>query len=172
MIHEVETLTLKNFTLRNGYSEVQGCAGGGALLIAANDMYNPSNGNLGAEQGEISTPLIENLIIEDSHSYTGGGLSFFRVNGPIVNNLIIRNNTSSLHGGGIFIYVSDVILNDLTIYGNETLGTEESNISHGGGIMINQGGGSYNNLHIYENTAIAMGGALWCSYGGWWSLNT
>ena len=156
LIHEVETLTLKNFTLRNGYSEAHGCAGGGALLIAADDMYNPDNGNFGAEQGEISTPLIENLIIEDSHSYTGGGLSFFRVNGPIVNNLIIRNNTSSLHGGGIFIYVSDVTLNDLTIYGNETLGTEVDDISHGGGIMINQGGGTYNNLHIYDNTAIAM----------------
>ena len=171
LIHEVETLTLKNFTLRNGYTEAHGCTGGGALLVAANDMYNPDNGNFGAEQGEISTPLIENLIIEDSHSYTGGGLSFFRVNGPIVNNLIIRNNTSSLHGGGIFIYVSDVTLNDLTIYGNETLGTEVDDISHGGGIMINQGGGTYNNLHIYDNTAIAMGGALWCSYGGWWSLN-
>ena len=171
LIHEVETLTLKNFTLRNGYSEAHGCAGGGALLIAADDMYNPSSGNGGPEQGEISTPLIENLIIEDSHSYTGGGLSFFRVNGPIVNNLIIRNNTSSLHGGGIFIYVSDVTLNDLTIYGNETLGTEVDDISHGGGIMINQGGGTYNNLHIYDNTAVAMGGALWCSYGGWWSLN-
>ena len=87
LIHEVETLTLKNFTLRNGYSEAHGCAGGGALLVAADDMYNASYGNGGAEQGEISTPLIENLIIEDSHSYTGGGLSFFRVNGPIVNNL-------------------------------------------------------------------------------------
>ena len=171
LIHEVETLTLKNFTLRNGYTEAHGCAGGGALLVAADDMYTASYGNGGAEQGEISTPLIENLIIEDSHSYTGGGLSFFRVNGPIVNNLIIRNNTSSFHGGGMFIYVSDVTLNDLTIYGNETLGADGYDVSHGGGIMMNQAGGTYSNLHIYDNTAVAMGGALWCSYGGWWSLN-
>ena len=74
-------------------------------MVAANDMYNPDNGNFGAEQGEISTPLIENLIIEDSHSYTGGGLSFFRVNGPIVNNLIIRNNTSSMVVEFLFMFL-------------------------------------------------------------------
>ena len=40
MIKEVETVTLKNFTLTNGYSESQGCTGGGGLLIAANDMLS------------------------------------------------------------------------------------------------------------------------------------
>ena len=40
IIKEVETVTLKNFTLTNGYSESQGCTGGGGLLIAANEMFN------------------------------------------------------------------------------------------------------------------------------------
>ena len=52
IVKEVETLTLKNFTLANGYSEGHGCTGGGGLLIAANDMYN-----LGAGDGGIGLDL-------------------------------------------------------------------------------------------------------------------
>jgi hypothetical protein len=98
IIKEVETVTLKNFTLMNGYSEGHGCAGGGGLLIAADDMYNMYDGDGGTGVDVISTPLIENLIIENSHSKNGGGLSFFRTHGPILNNVIIRNNTAAAFG--------------------------------------------------------------------------
>ena len=65
IIKEVETVTLKNFTLMNGYSESHGCSGGGGLLIAADDMYNMYADDGGTGVDVNSTPLIENLIIED-----------------------------------------------------------------------------------------------------------
>ena len=76
IIKEVETVTLKNFTLTNGYTESHGCTGGGGLLIAANDMYNNFPGDGGTGVDAISTPLIENVIIENNHSHNGGGYPF------------------------------------------------------------------------------------------------
>ena len=96
-------------TLKNGYSESHGCSGGGALLVTSNDTKDLS------WEMETNLAVVENLIIENSYSHNGGGLSIYRVDGPTVSNLIVRNNSATMHGGGIFVYSSDVAMEDVEI---------------------------------------------------------
>ena len=162
MIKEVETVTLKNFTLTNGYSESQGCTGGGGLLIAANDMFNLFEGDGGTGVDAISTPLIENVIIENSHSYNGGGLSFFRTHGPVLNNVIIRNNVASAFGGGVFCYGGGITMTNVTVTGNQNMGGGQ-----GGGMMLAGTEGTLDNMTITNNTANgAHGGGIWTNGSG------
>ncbi|HJM94634.1 MAG TPA: DUF1565 domain-containing protein, partial [Candidatus Marinimicrobia bacterium] len=84
IIKEVENVTVANLTLTGGYSEGHGCTGGGGLLLTADDMFNLFDGDGGTGVDAISTPLIENVIIENNHSHNGGGLSFFRTHGPVL----------------------------------------------------------------------------------------
>jgi len=162
IIKEVETVTLKNFTLTNGYSESQGCTGGGGLLIAANDMFNLFEGDGGTGVDAISTPLIENVIIENSHSYNGGGLSFFRTHGPVLNNVIIRNNVASAFGGGVFCYGGGITMTNVTVTGNQNMGGGQ-----GGGMMLAGAEGTLDNMTITNNTANgAHGGGIWTNSSG------
>ena len=162
IIKEVETVTLKNFTLTNGYSESQGCTGGGGLLIAANDMFNLFEGDGGTGLDAISTPLIENVIIENSHSYNGGGLSFFRTHGPVLNNVIIRNNVASAFGGGVFCYGGGITMTNVTVTGNQNMGGGQ-----GGGMMLAGTEGTLDNMTITNNTANgAHGGGIWTNGSG------
>jgi len=162
IIKEVETVTLKNFTLTNGYSESQGCTGGGGLLIAANDMFNLFEGDGGTGVDAISTPLIENVIIENSHSYNGGGLSFFRTHGPVLNNVIIRNNVASAFGGGVFCYGGGITMTNVTVTGNQNMGGGQ-----GGGMMLAGTEGTLDNMTITNNTANgAHGGGIWTNSSG------
>jgi hypothetical protein len=73
IIQEVETVTLKNFTLTNGYTEGHGCRGGGGLLVSSNNLFDITL------PPQTSTPVIENIILENNWSHNGGGLSFFLV---------------------------------------------------------------------------------------------
>ena len=59
---EVEDVTFKNFTLVNGYSEGHGCIGGGGLLVTSENMFDITVPPV------TSTPVIENLIIENNWS--------------------------------------------------------------------------------------------------------
>jgi len=162
IIKEVETVTLKNFTLMNGYSEGHGCSGGGGLLIAADDMYNLYDGDGGTGVDVTSTPLIENLIIENSHSKNGGGLSFFRTHGPILNNVIIRNNTATAFGGGVFSYGGGITMTNVTVTGNQNMGEGQ-----GGGMMLAGTEGTLDNMTITDNTANgAHGGGIWTNSSG------
>ena len=162
IIKEVETVTLKNFTLTNGYSESQGCTGGGGLLIAANDMFNLFEGDGGTGLDANSTPLIENVIIENSHSYNGGGLSFFRTHGPVLNNVIIRNNVASAFGGGVFCYGGGITMTNVTVTGNQNMGGGQ-----GGGMMLAGTEGTLDNMTITNNTANgAHGGGIWTNGSG------
>jgi len=162
IIKEVETVTLKNFTLTNGYSESQGCTGGGGLLIAANDMFNLFEGDGGTGVDAISTPIIENVIIENSHSYNGGGLSFFRTHGPVLNNVIIRNNVASAFGGGVFCYGGGITMTNVTVTGNQNMGGGQ-----GGGMMLAGTEGTLDNMTITNNTANgAHGGGIWTNSSG------
>jgi len=160
IIKEVENVRIANLTLTGGYSEGHGCAGGGGLLLAANDMFNLDSDN--GTNVASTYPIIENVIIENNHSHNGGGLSFFRVNGPVLNNVIIRNNTATAFGGGVFSYVSTTTMTGVTISGNQNQG-----VGQGGGIMLAASDGVFDNMTITNNYAVgAHGGGIWTNDSG------
>ena len=161
IIKEVENVVVANLTLTGGYSEFHGCTGGGGLLITANDMFNLYDGDGGTGVDVISTPTIENVIIEDNHSHNGGGLSFFRTHGPVLNNVIIRNNVATAFGGGVFSYGAKITMTDVTITGNENL--EDG---HGGGMMLAGTEGTFDNMTITNNTGCCHGGGVWTNHSG------
>jgi len=169
IIKEVENVTVANLTLTGGYSEGHGCTGGGALLVTANDTEN-----LDWEM-ETNLAVLDNLIIENSHSHNGGGLSLFRVDGPTVSNLVVRNNTASLMGGGIFVYVSDVTMSGIEISDNYCIGAYADdcgdNCGHGGGLFLNQSWGTYDEMNIHDNTASMNGGGVWSSFASGWTMS-
>ena len=168
IINEVENVYVASMTLTGGYSEGHGCAGGGALLVSASDMSN-----LSWDDQRISMATLENLIIENSHSHNGGGISFYRVAGPSLTDVVVSDNTSSFQGGGIFIYASDVTMNSVTVENNTCLGITfqgMDNFGHGGGVFLNQSTGQFSELSILNNNASSMGGGIWSSYGSGWTL--
>ena len=168
IINEVETTTLKNFTLTNGYSEGHGCTGGGGLLLAANDMFNLMEGDDGDATGiqVYSYPAIENVIIENNYSHNGGGLGIFRVIGPVLTNVTIRNNIALAFGGGVFSYVSGVTMTNVTIDGNQNLGNGQ-----GGGIMLANTSGTFDNMTITNNTAVGShAGGIWTNHSDDWVM--
>ena len=155
IIKEVEDVTFKNFTLVNGYSEGHGCIGGGGLLVTSENMFDITVPPV------TSTPVIENLIIENNWSHNGGGISFFLVDGPVLSNIVVRDNESTFHGGGIFIYVSNVVMSDVVVTGNRNWGNPNYwNVGNGGGIMSVASGAEITNLTVTDNIAVTMGGGL------------
>jgi len=168
IIKEVYNVRVANLTLTGGYSEGHGCTGGGALLVTANDTEN-----LDWEM-ETNLAVLDNLIIENSHSHNGGGLSLFRVDGTTVSNLIVRNNTASLMGGGIFVYSANVTMSNVEIHDNTCFGSYSEgcgdDCGHGGGLFLNQSEGSYDEMNIHDNTASMNGGGVWSSMASGWTM--
>ena len=155
IIQEVETVTLKNFTLTNGYTEGHGCRGGGGLLVSSNNLFDITL------PPQTSTPVIENIILENNWSHNGGGLSFFLVDGPVLSNIEVRNNQSTFHGGGVFIYVSNVVFTDLVVSENRNWGNPNYwNVGNGGGIMSVASGVDITNLTLTDNIGVTLGGGL------------
>ncbi|MBL51641.1 MAG: hypothetical protein CMG57_06750 [Candidatus Marinimicrobia bacterium] len=169
VIKEVENVRVESLTLTGGYSEVNhGCAGGGALLITANDIDNL------AWEMVPNNAEIENIIIENSHSHNGGGLSLFRVDGPTLNGVTVRNNEATMMGGGINVYASNITLSEIEIYNNSCIGTYYNGfneVGHGGGLFLNHSSGTFDQLHIYNNTASMNGGGVWSSEGSDWVMS-
>ena len=158
IIPECENVRISNMTLKNGYSEGLGCTGGGGLLITADDIYDMD------QPPKTSTPIIENLIIENNHSHNGGGLSFFNVDGPTVSNVKIRNNQCTFQGGGVYSYVSNVTMTDIEVMNNQSLGNEDAGgLGNGGGMMLIATGGVFTNLTISDNISPSFGGGIWAS---------
>ena len=158
IIPECENVRVANMTLKNGYSEGLGCTGGGGLLITADDIYDMN------QPPKTSTPIIENLIIENNHSHNGGGLSFFNVDGPTVSNVKIRNNQCTFQGGGVYSYVSNVTLSDIEVTNNQSLGYDDAGgLGNGGGMMLIATGGVFTNLTISDNISPSFGGGIWAS---------
>ena len=123
--------------------------------MTSNNMFDIS------EEPVVSTPIIENLIIENSWSHNGGGISFFLVDGPVLSNIIVRDNESTFHGGGIFVFVSNVVMSDLIVTGNRNYGNPNVfNVGHGGGIMSVASGVDITNLLLTNNLSVTMGGGL------------
>ena len=158
IIPECENVRVANMTLKNGYSEGLGCTGGGGLLITADDLYDMD------QSPKMSTPIIENLIIENNHSHNGGGLSFFNVDGPIVSNVKVRNNQCTFQGGGVYSYVSNVTITDMEVMNNQSLGNQDAGgLGNGGGMMLIATGGVFTNLTISDNISPSFGGGIWAS---------
>lgn len=167
IIPECENVKVANMTLRRGYSESHGCSGGGALLVTANDTRDLT------WDTRTNNAVIENLILENSHSKNGGGLSLFRVDGPTVKNLIVRNNTATMMGGGINVYSSIFSMEDVEIHDNLCYGTVlggMNDVGHGGGLFLNQTWGTLDNMNIHHNTASMNGGGVWSSEGSAWTM--
>ena len=155
IIKEVEDVLFKNFTLVNGYSEGHECIGGGGLLVTSENMYHIS------EPPVVSTPDIENRIIENNWSHNGGGISFFLVDGPVLSDIVVRDNEATFHGGGIFIYVSNVVMSDVVVTGNRNWGNPNYwNVGNGGGIMSVASGVDITNLTVTDNIGKTMGGGI------------
>ena len=168
VIPECENVRVANMTLKDGYSENHGCAGGGAILVTSNDRYDLS------WDMYPNNAILENLIIEDSYSKNGGGLSLFRVDGVTVNDVIVRNNTALMMGGGINVYVANVNMTDVEIYNNNCIGTFYggfNEVGHGGGLFLNQTWGTYDGMNIHDNVASMNGGGVWSSEGSAWTMS-
>ncbi len=168
VIPECENVRVANMTLKDGYSESHGCAGGGAILVTSNDRYDLS------WDMYPNNAILENLIIEDSYSKNGGGLSLFRVDGVTVNNVIVRNNTALMMGGGINVYSAHVDMSNVEIHDNICLGTYYdgyNDMGHGGGLFLNQTSGTYDGMNIYDNEASMNGGGVWSSFGSDWIMS-
>ena len=167
IIPESENVKVANMTLRRGYSENHGCAGGGALLVTSDDMIS-LDWNM-----QPNNAILENLILENSHSKNGGGLSFFNVDGPTVTNVVVRNNSALMQGGGINVYSSSVDMSNVEIHDNYCVGTYYQGMDdfgHGGGLFLNETSGNFDDIKIYNNTAAMNGGGIWSSFSSGWTL--
>lgn len=82
-------------------------------------LANASTGIGGGLSFDLSDPLIENNIFEANDSPLGGGFGILRsqVSGTITNNLVI-NNTAMFFGGGIALITSRANVSGNTIVGN------------------------------------------------------
>ena len=159
IIKVVENVRIENLTLTGGSSEGYGCTGGGGIQLSADGVPPDATGDTTGWTA-LTYPVIENVIIEENHSYNGGGMSFYRVEGPVLNNVIIRNNTAAYRGGGIFSFVSTMTMTGVTITGNECF---ELN---GGGMMLAASDGVYDNMTITDNSCGTHGGGIWTNYSG------
>ncbi|MFC2170357.1 right-handed parallel beta-helix repeat-containing protein [Calditrichota bacterium] len=135
---ETEDAALIGFTIRNGYSQLNG---GGIECFDSN-------------------PVISNCIITDNHTGTwGGGVRFERYADGVITNCEIHNNSSTGDGGGIECINSDPVISGCYIHHN----TAERD---GGGLTIHNGSDPLvENCVFYENTAINEGGAILIYFG-------
>jgi len=164
-----ETTLLKNFTIRNGYTQYSG-----AGIYCHN-----------------SKPSLINLIVDNNESESsGGGIMCFNYSHAVIENVIFSNNTSSEGGALDCNYTSDATLtnvifeNNSSNYSGGAICSEggstisvyyglisNNNASYGGAIACGEKG-SINlvNCTIVENSASEEGGAI-CTYGGVDMLN-
>jgi hypothetical protein len=159
IIKVVENVRIANLTLTGGSSEGYGCTGGGGIQLSYDSVPSDATGDTSGWRA-LTYPVIENVIIEGNHSYNGGGMSFYRVEGPVLNNVTIRNNTAAYRGGGIFSLGSTMTMTGVTITGNECF---ELN---GGGMMLAASDGVYDNMTITNNSCGTHGGGIWTNYSG------
>ena len=159
IIKVVENVRIANLTLTGGSSEGYGCTGGGGIQLSYDGVPSDATDDTSGWRA-LTYPVIENVIIEENHSFNGGGMSFYRVEGPVLNNVTIRNNTAANRGGGIFSLGSTMTMTGVTITGNECF---ELN---GGGMMLAASDGVYDNMTITNNSCGTHGGGIWTNYSG------
>jgi len=137
---ETNACVLNGFVIRNGLS-----FGGDGL----NDGYGG-----GIFINNYSSPILDNLIVEDNESNHEGGGILVDLSNPVIRNSIIRRNSS---GGIAIIAMSNPLIEGCIVKGNTD--------SWGAGIKISGGGGSVEIRHtvICENIAELHGGGLYAS---------
>lgn len=150
--------------------------GGGIFCIGAspsiseNRICGNTAGNQGGEGGGgifciyCPNPTINDNIIRDNFSYSGGGIDFFDSHPSISNNTIEDN--LAFDGGGIGLCCSSsATITDNTIKGNEAY-------NNGGAIFCNSGAYAYiSNNFILNNIAsgtFSYGGAICCNETSPW----
>ena len=137
---ETNACVLNGFVIRNGLS-----FGGDGL----NDGYGG-----GIFINNYSSPILDNLIVEDNESNHEGGGILVDLSNPVIRNSIIRRNSS---GGIAIIAMSNPLIEGCIVKGNID--------SWGAGIKISGDGGSTEIRHtvISENIAETYGGGLYAS---------
>lgn len=109
---EAAQTVLAGFTVRNGRAtgDYPDNFGGGIRCI-------------------VSSPTLENLIVENNYAQYGGGGVFFHISSSRLNNVKIINNFAERDGGGIRATSSDIVLRNAIIAKNQAY--------NGGGIIGN-----------------------------------
>ncbi|MCB8945724.1 MAG: right-handed parallel beta-helix repeat-containing protein, partial [Ardenticatenaceae bacterium] len=154
------TVTMTDFTLRNGNASLGGGAnlGGGVLndggtftLVSANIMG--SSANNGGGFGNQGTSLLESVQMFQNSAVNGGG--FYMASGvATIHDGRLYLNLASGDGGGLYHNNGQLMLNGNLIYDN---GSDDQ----GGGVYLTGGAGNsvdVRNNMIYKNSAFEAGG--------------
>jgi len=75
IIKVVEDVRIANLTLTGGSSEGYGCTGGGGIQLSYDGVPADATEDTSGWRA-LTYPVIENVIIEENHSFNGGGMSF------------------------------------------------------------------------------------------------
>jgi len=133
-------ITIKNCMIRNNhgdYSAYDNWSGGG---IYCNNS---------------SPIIINNLIINNITSKSGGGISLYSRNGePIISNNTIYSNMARSNGGGIYLYSDSTTANNNLIFDNFAY-------SSGGGVYLQGQSRLINNTIIKNKAKNSNGGGLY-----------
>ncbi|MCF7912760.1 MAG: DUF1565 domain-containing protein [Candidatus Cloacimonetes bacterium] len=162
-------VTLSGVSIENAILDAENTAG----VLSFMESDNGGANNLTITHGrstygggilcEYSSPLLENLIIEENtnlESYSqGGGIYCCNYSNPVINEVLIRDNTT-IYGGGISCeYVSNPVINNVIIDNNRA-------ICDGGGMNLSfNSSPSLNNVMITSNQAGGKGGGISSIHG-------
>ena len=115
---------LIGFTIQNGAAFGEGSNNYGGGIIC-----------------EFSSPILDNLIIEDNRAGWGAGGIYFNTSSGELSNSIIRNNRAEAQGGGAYISSTsvDVLFNNVEI----TQNTVTDSIGPGSGAAVH--------IHYYSS---------------------
>jgi len=128
---------LIGFTIQNGAAFGEGSDNYGGGIIC-----------------EFSSPILDNLIIEDNRAGWGAGGIYFNTSSGELSNSIIRNNRAGAQGGGAYISSTsvDVLFNNVEI----TQNTVTDSLCCGSGAAVHihyYSSAKFTNVTIANNTA-------------------
>ena len=133
-----------------------GTVDGNGAPTSVLDGGNPVGGTSGVrvlicQNGETSTTVFENLVIQNGVAAAGGGMSNNGSN-PTLTNCTFTGNSAKV-GGGMFNDSSSPTLTNCTFTGN-------SAFSHGGGIYNTSSSPTLTNCTFTGNSAFSDGGGM------------
>jgi hypothetical protein len=110
--------------------------------------YGLCGGEAIAQQGGVSSALIENNVITDNTAASGGGIAVYSSSPVIRNNLLIENVSTGEHGGGA-IYSFGVSSNPKIT--NNTISGNNASSAQGGGIYVAEGEATISSCILWQN---------------------
>ena len=127
----------------------------GVTNTAKIDSFTIQNGSLGVNCTDSSPVIANNIIIDNSGDFYGGGIRCFSASPFISNNTITNNSSGS--GGGIYCHLSSGTIINNTITGNTA-------DTYGGGIYCEGSSPIIANNIIKANSCniIDTGGGIYC----------